>query len=237
MMLSAVRLPEPEREEMKRIYGYRGRRMTVVVADDDPDHREMINEILSPLGFILFTAEDSAGCLALSAQHNPDLFLLDISLPGMSGWEIAEQLRRTGHENTPIIMVSAAVGGDVPRSDLGAHLHDAMVAKPIRIDDLMTQIGKLLAIEWIHDLPAPAVANDPHAVMTEGGRLPPEDLCELRDLGQSGQVRAVQDKLSDIEARYPDIEIFTSELRGLVRQFDFDQFDAILGDLQREHAE
>ena len=236
LMLSAVRLPAPVPNEMRRIYGYKGRRLTVVVADDDPDHREMINEILSPLGFILFTAEDGSECLDLAAEHNPDLFLLDISLPGMSGWEIAERLRRSGHENTPIIMVSAVVGGDVP-GDLGAHLHDAMVAKPIRIDDLMTRIGKLLNIEWIHDLPTPKAASDPRAVMREGGRLPPEDLRELRDLGQTGQIRAVQEKLSDIEARFPDLEIFTAELRSVIGQFDLDRLDAILGDLEREHAD
>jgi len=240
LMLSAVRLPMPKRQEMRRIYGYKGRRLTVIAADDDPDHREMINEILSPLGFILFSAEDGPSCLELAAQCEPDIFLLDISLPGMSGWEIAGRLRRSGFENTPIIMVSAVVGGDAPSDiggDLGAHLHDAMVAKPIRIDDLLSRMGNLLKIEWIHDLSMPAVAVDPREVMAQGESLPLEDLRELRALSQTGQIRAVQDKLSDLEARYPDLDAFTSELRAIVGQFDFDRLDAILGDLHREHAE
>jgi signal transduction histidine kinase/DNA-binding NarL/FixJ family response regulator len=235
LMLSAVRVPALNREEMRRIYGYKGRRLTVVVADDDPDHREMINEILSPLGFILFTAEDGPSCLELVQQCEPDLFLLDISLPGMTGWELAERLRLSGYERTPIVIVSAVAGGELLR-DPGAHHHDALVAKPIRIDDLLTRIGTLLNIEWIHDLAVQPARSDIREILAEGARLPLEEVRELRELGQLGHIRAVQEKLSDIEARYPDLEVFTSELRLIVGAFDFDRLDGILGDLQRETA-
>lgn len=162
--------------------------------DDDPDHREMIHEILSPLGFIVFTAQDGPQCLELAEQHDADLFLLDISLPGMSGWEVTSQLRRSGYPNTPIVMISAVAGGESIDA-MGAHHHDAIVTKPVRIDELLIRIGKLLKIEWIYDMPMPTEARSINTLMMESGRLPAEDLHALRGLAQIGHARGVQEKL------------------------------------------
>jgi CheY-like chemotaxis protein len=220
---------------MQRIYGYKGRRLTIIAMDDEPDHREMINEILSPLGFIVFTAIDGPQCLELAKEHEADMFLLDISLPGMSGWEVTSRLRRMGYRNTPIVMVSAVAGAESINA-MGTHHHDAIVSKPVRIDELLTRIGQLLKIEWIHDMPIPAAARNVESLRAEAGKLPAEVLRELRSLAQIGHVRAVQEKLSAIELAYPELESLTAELRGLVDRFDFERLDTLLGDLQREHV-
>jgi signal transduction histidine kinase/CheY-like chemotaxis protein len=235
MMLSTPHTPSRKPRSMQRIYGYKGRRLTVIAMDDEADHREMINEILSPLGFIVFTAVDGPQCLELAREHEADLFLLDISLPGMSGWEVTSQLRQMGYRNTPIIMVSAVAGAESDNA-LGTHHHDAIVSKPMRIDELLTRIGQLLKIEWIHDMPVPAASRTAESLRAEAARLPQEQLRELRSLAQIGHVRAVQEKLSAIELAWPELESLTSELRVLVDRFDFERLDTLLGDLQREQV-
>ena len=236
MMLSTPHHPARKPGSIQRIYGYRGRRLTVIIMDDEPNHRELMNEILSPLGFIVFSASDGPQCLELAQQHDADLFLLDISLPGMSGWEVTSQLRRAGHPNTPIIMISAVAGGESINA-MGAHHHDAIVSKPVRIDELLIRIGKLLKIEWIHDMPMAPMARNIETLIAETGRLPADDLHELRSLAQIGHARGVQEKLSSIEQAYPELETLTVEFRRLTDQFDFEQLDTMLGDLQREHAD
>ena len=87
-----------------------------------------MRDILEPLGLVVLEAGDGPACLDLAAAHPPDLFLLDISMPGMSGWALAKALRAAGH-TARIAMMSANVheispvrGDDAP--------HDAIIAKP-----------------------------------------------------------------------------------------------------------
>src|SRR5439155_1532922 len=90
------------------IFGYHGPRKTILITDDDPTHRDLLREVLAPLGFILLSAPDGPGCLALAQHCRPDLFLLDISMAGMDGWTVAETLRASGHHQARILMVSAS---------------------------------------------------------------------------------------------------------------------------------
>ena len=67
-----------------------------------------MRDILEPLGLVVLEAGDGPACLDLAAAHPPDLFLLDISMPGMSGWALAKALRAAGH-TARIAMMSANV--------------------------------------------------------------------------------------------------------------------------------
>ncbi|MGE0650542.1 MAG: ATP-binding protein, partial [Alphaproteobacteria bacterium] len=234
LMLSAVRQPMPA-HAVRRIYGYKGRRLTVVVADDDPDHRELINEILAPLGFIVLGAEDGPSCIELAAQCEPDLFLLDISMPGMNGWELAERLRRSGHDSTPIIIVSAVASGELLQH-LGSQHHDARVAKPIRITELLDRMGRLLKIEWIRDLTAPAAEPDVGDIVVRSAGIPLDDVREMRELSRIGHVRALQIVMDDIGGRQPELGAVMAELRAILDRFDFEKLDSVLEKVQHEIA-
>ncbi len=86
LMLSAVDRPAALKDPVRRIKSYRGPRRTIVVVDDNADHRDLMGELLAPLGFTVLAAASGAACLALVEHTKPDLFLIDISMPGMSGW-------------------------------------------------------------------------------------------------------------------------------------------------------
>ena len=78
--------------------GYRGPRRTLLVVDDDQDHQSLMRALLEPLGFSVLTARDAATCLAMADDIAPDLFLIDISMPGMNGWDLASALREAKGE-------------------------------------------------------------------------------------------------------------------------------------------
>ncbi len=102
LMLSAVDRPLPPAAP-RRITSYLGPRRTIVIVDDNADHRDLMREILVPMDFTVLTAASGADCLALLQDLGADLFLIDISMPGMSGWELVERLRQGG-QIAPIIM-------------------------------------------------------------------------------------------------------------------------------------
>jgi signal transduction histidine kinase/CheY-like chemotaxis protein/purine-cytosine permease-like protein len=206
------------------VYGYHGPRKTILITDDDPTHRDLLREVLAPLGFILLSAPDGAACLALAQHCRPDLFLLDISMAGMDGWTVAETLRSTGHHQARILMVSASAL-EAHGMPLAQPFHDGYLMKPIDIPRLLETIRQLLKIEWQHDadeLPVPQWKPQ------SGPRPPVKYVEELIGLGQLGYIRAIQFKLDELGNDYPEHLDFVSQMRALVDRFDLDQYMATL---------
>ncbi len=146
-------LPEAPRKASRRqaggqtIAGYAGKRRTVVMADDDPLSLDLMREVLSPLGFAVHAASEGKACLALVEKYRPDLVILDINMPGMTGWEVATAIRDAGHREMAILMVSAEFLQ--PPSLKGREpVHDDYLVKPIEIPLLLERIQTLLDIEW-----------------------------------------------------------------------------------------
>ena len=107
LRLSEALQPHKPAPIESRVLGYAGRRLTVLIADDDKVHRGLLQDLLSPLGFIVFAAPDGDACVRMAAECRPDLLLVDISMPGLNGWSVAERMRRDGFDRLKIIVISA----------------------------------------------------------------------------------------------------------------------------------
>jgi signal transduction histidine kinase/ActR/RegA family two-component response regulator len=206
------------------IFGYHGPRKTILITDDDPTQRDLLREVLAPLGFILLSAPDGPACLSLAQHCRPDLFLLDISMSGMDGWTVAETLRSTGHHHARILMVSASAL-EAHGTPLAQPFHDGYLMKPIDIPRLLELIGQLLKIEWQYESDAIPLSYWKPA---NGSRPPVRHVEELISLGQMGYIRAIQVKLDEIGADHPEHADFVSQMRSLVERFDLDQYMATL---------
>ena len=77
----------------RSVTGYAGRRRTILAIDDDPAQLAVLQGLLRPLGFSVFAARNGAEGIDLALRCAPDLVLLDIQMPGLSGWDVAERLR------------------------------------------------------------------------------------------------------------------------------------------------
>jgi signal transduction histidine kinase/CheY-like chemotaxis protein len=224
MMLSEVTNPRRNAPVEAPLAGYHGPRRTILVTDDDPVQRDLLREVLTPLGFILLSAPDGAACLALAQHCRPDLFLLDISMSGMDGWTVAETLRATGHHQARILMVSASAL-EAHGTPLAQPFHDGYLMKPIDIPRLLETIRQLLRIEWTYETGEVTAARwRPET----GPRPPVKHVEELIGLGQIGYIRAIQVKLDEIGSEYPEHVDFVSQMRTLIDRFDLDQYMATL---------
>jgi CheY-like chemotaxis protein len=224
MLLSEVTNPTRIAPVDAPVFGYHGARKTILVTDDDPVQRDLLREVLTPLGFILLSAPDGPACLALAQHCRPDLFLLDISMAGMNGWTVAETLRSNGHHQARILMVSASAL-EAHGTPLAQPFHDGYLMKPIDIPRLLEQIRQLLKIEWQYESGEAVPAQwKPET----GSRPQPRDVEELIDLGQMGYIRAIQLKLEEMATDQPEHADFVAQMRGLIDRFDLDQFMANL---------
>jgi len=114
---------------------------TVLVVEDEESYVEALRSGLSREGFVVKVARDGAEALGLVDATKPDLVLLDLMLPEMSGTEVCRQLRTRSH--VPIIMVTArdAEIDTVVGLEVGA---DDYVTKPYRIRELVARMRAVL---------------------------------------------------------------------------------------------
>ncbi len=231
LMLSAVIRPMKPPAQEQRIVGYEGPRRTLVVVDDNEDHRELMREILSPLDFIVLTAAGGPDCLTLIEGIKPDLFLVDISMPGMNGWQLVSRLRENG-QMAPILMLSANIGDAAAATDSDDSHNDA-IAKPVDIRQLRDKLALHLALKWIYiDASSPVAPKPPPALKSPGL----EHVRELMRLGEIGYVRGIEAKLADL-ARFEENKPFTDALRARVQAFDLDGFLIMLRTFDSEKVE
>ena len=180
------------------IHGYEGRRRTVMVVDDHAEHRDLVREVLEPIGFTVLEAADGPSALALAGEIRPDLFFLDISMPGMTGWEVATALREAGFGEAKIIILSANVGESrPPEGDFVAH--DDLIAKPFEVRRLLDRVQAALGLAWVHEAP-PAIVEEAAPAVVCDDRPTREEARELLQFARIGYVRGVAEGLEGIVA-------------------------------------
>jgi signal transduction histidine kinase/purine-cytosine permease-like protein/ActR/RegA family two-component response regulator len=200
----------------RRITAYAGTRRKILIADDDADHVRLITDMLLPLGFIVLAAADGLSCLAMVEDATPDLIILDIAMPGMSGLEVAAELRTRGAD-AKILMVSGNLHDATPQ---GAADYDGFLAKPIDLRALLERIGTLLALDWVQERPATILPT----IMVVPGT---PHLAELLQLSRIGYVRGIEAKLSALE-QDQEYAPFCAQLRGWVRGFELQKLTQYL---------
>ncbi|WP_395396659.1 hybrid sensor histidine kinase/response regulator [Novosphingobium sp. BL-8A] len=217
LMLSPVALASGK-EASARIESYRGTRRAVLIIEDDPEQRAAMQSLLQSLDFTVHAAKNGMEGIDLASRYAPDLVLLDVEMPGISGWETALRLRRAHGTPLKIVMVSANTAGPDTRY-LDDRVCDAFVAKPIAFDALLATIQQELGLQWNHSGPDPARAEEVPA-----SALPLEAapyLERLRRLAQIGHVLEFERQLGDFENTGPAAGSFAATLREDLDNFDF----------------
>jgi signal transduction histidine kinase/FixJ family two-component response regulator/purine-cytosine permease-like protein len=231
----AAGIKRPER----RIAGYAGPRRKILVADDDPDHVELLHDVLMPLGFMMYSAVDGDACLYAAETCLPDLAILDIAMPGTSGLDVAALLRER-FADLRILIVSgnfhdASRIHQAKYEGAARNPHDAFLTKPIDIRALLERIRILLDLTWVYETepePAAAAARPPAA-----DALPRRHLADLLQLGRIGYVRGIEAKLDEIDDAEPGMAEFTAYLRDLVGRFELGRYMAYLENLTEAETE
>ncbi|HYM96338.1 MAG TPA: response regulator transcription factor [Candidatus Sulfotelmatobacter sp.] len=113
----------------------------VLVVEDDEGIREMLKYNLTSAGFAVHEASDGAGGLRSARTARPDLILLDLMLPGMSGFDFCRALRKSSR--VPIIMITAkdAEVDKIVGLELGA---DDYITKPFSIREVLARVNAVL---------------------------------------------------------------------------------------------
>ena len=208
----------------RRPRGYLGPRRTLLVVDNEEADRELLVQLLQPMGFTLRVAASGHDCLDLiAAGLQPDVIFMDLAMPGIDGWETLRRLRAAG-SSARLAIVSANAFDKGLDNDVGVSLEDFMV-KPVRHTELLDWLEKRLSLSWVHE-PAPPRDDDRpiRALPVAHARVMPEpaQLAALLEVVNLGFYRGIMNKLDEIEAAQPASAGFVADMRVQARQFQFE---------------
>jgi CheY-like chemotaxis protein len=151
-------------------------------------------------------------------------------MPGIDGWETIRRLCALKTCKAHIAVVSANAFDKGLDNDVGIRMED-FILKPVRHSELLDWLERRLSITWLENAAPAPVAPAPSAA-----RVFPERpyLDALREVVSLGYYRGIMNKLDEIEIQQPQSAVFTVEMRGLARQFQFEAMGQQLKQVQDE---
>ena len=116
----------------------------ILVVDDEPDVVDLLERTLKGEGFEVVSAYDGIGAIDVACNDRPDLILLDIMMPMMSGYEVCAQLKSNPTtQDIPVLCVSSAHTSDARANALRAGAA-TLITKPFMAKELVAQIRRYL---------------------------------------------------------------------------------------------
>ena len=123
----------------------------ILVVDDEPVIREQVAQMLQDFGHRTFTAGSGEEAMALARRESPDVILLDLKMPGISGIETCQKLREDpATHDVRIIVISGMDAKEALEESIIAGADD-FLAKPIDAIELSVRVRSMLRVRNIHD--------------------------------------------------------------------------------------
>jgi signal transduction histidine kinase/CheY-like chemotaxis protein len=217
--------------------GYLGQKRKILVVDNEEVDRELLINILEPLGFEMAQASNGQECLDVYQAFKPDLILMDLAMPVMDGWEASYIIRKIHQSNTIIGIVSANAYDKNLENSAGIEASDFIV-KPVSVEELLDWIGQKLSLTWmssemnIEEKLSDIVDQNLHTLTALEMTLPPKEMMsELLALIDIGYVKGINNKLDlllEADARY---SVFVERMRLLSSQFEIDKMKTFLQEM------
>ncbi len=220
-------LPGQRTQKSGQVAGYEGERRKVLIADDTEENRLVLRDLLEPLGFDITLAANGEEGVERAKAVRPDLILMDLVMPVMTGSEAVRAIREIpAIRDVPVIAVSAsAFGRDMERSR-AVGCQD-FLSKPVNSDRLLAMMKKHMGLEWIYEdalpeITQPAAVSEVYLSLSKGEIIPPPhaELEALYELTMFGDLERVEEKvrqLEDTDAKYAP---FAHKVRGYAEDFE-----------------
>jgi PAS domain S-box-containing protein len=192
----------------------------VLIADDVEDNRQLLAQLLAPVGFVIHLAINGAEAVQEFAEWRPHLVLMDFRMPVMDGHEAIRRIRALAGGKSPKIIAVTASAMDENRQELMAIGADDFISKPFREAELFQKIQAHLGVKYVYAEHASIAAHDEFAEVT------PQSLADIpADLIDLMREAVVAADLDQLLATIREVETHDSGaaagLRGLAERFQY----------------
>jgi CheY-like chemotaxis protein len=199
----------------------------VLIVDDVQTNRDLLDELLSRVGFSTRTAAGAEEAITLHDTWGPDLVLMDLRMPGMGGLEAIRRLREDGSK-AAIFSVTAS---SLAEAESEAHRAgvDAFVRKPYLEGELLATIGARLGVRYVYGAASPERPDGegaaPQRLSQRLSGLPEALRDQLRQAAIEGRARRLAMLADQVEQHSSEA---SAEIRSLAHDFQYDKLIAAL---------
>ncbi len=200
----------------------------VLIADDVEDNRELLVQILGPVGFEIRLATNGAEAVQGFEEWRPHLILMDFRMPVMDGHEAIRRIRAmAGGKALKIIAVTASALDENRQVLLGIGADD-FIGKPFQEVELFQKIRAHVGVEYVYaEEPAVAVPVAATELTPESlAGLPPDLIQLMREAVISADLDELLAKIQEVDARDPRM---AEGLRRLAERFDYQKLLDLFG--------
>jgi len=191
----------------------------VLIVDDQEDNRQLLSQLLGPVGFEIRLANDGKQAVQEFEEWRPHLILMDFRMPVMDGHDAIGRIRAAADKELKIIAVSASALNENRHALLGIGADD-FIAKPIQEAELFQKIHAHLGVEYVYaEEPAPTPLQDKAELTVESlAGLPEEILHSMREAVIRADLDHLLATIQDVEAHDPKTG---QELRSMAEGFQY----------------
>jgi class 3 adenylate cyclase/CheY-like chemotaxis protein len=217
---------------------------TVLVVDDQPQNVKLLADLLAIKGYAVVTAASGAEALEQVTSAPPDLVLLDVVMPGMSGYEVCRRIRAdAATAMIPVIMVTALDPREERIRGLEAGADD-FLTKPINQPELLARVRSLLRIKSLYDTVARQRAElaQWNARLEERVRSQVEELARLAQLKrffspQLAEMIVAGGAADPLASHRREVAVVFVDLRGFTAFAETAEPEDVMALLREFHAE
>ena len=206
--------------ELLPVEGYEGPVRSLLIVDDVAVNRELLRDLLTPLGFVCTIVANAEGALSFLARESVACVILDLRMPGVDGLELARLIRASDRPQPKIVLTSASVLSFDTQIAFDAGCDD-FLPKPFQEKDLLTRLARLMRLQWIYAQEAiapPGPSFPPFVAPTDA-----DWVQTLTPFAQRGDIRGLRQQL-DICAKSGAADQMTvKELQSLAASFQMDR--------------
>lgn len=216
----------------------------ILVVDDTPQNVKLLADLLAGKGYAVITATSGPEALALIDRERPDLVLLDVVMPEMSGYEVCRRIRaRPETQVLPVVMVTALDPAQERVKGLEAGADD-FLTKPINRAELLARVRSLLRIKQLY-----ATVEAQAAQLAEWNRTleqrVQEQVAQLERLGrlkrffspQLAELIVAGGAEDPLRSHRREITVIFADLRGFTAFAETAEPEEVMGVLREYHAE
>ena len=211
----------------KKIIGYDGRNIKILVCDDRKTNRDVLSQLLTDIGFDVIEAINGHDCLEKALASRPDIILMDLMMPEMDGFEATQALRNMPEiDDTIVIAVSAGVFNQTRKDSIHAGCDD-FIPKPVMTDELLEKISKHLSLKWKY---AENQSLNDGQTLIQAIVPPPKYILEqFHQLIISGRITEIKRQLKALVLDDPKYIPFSDHIIQLAYEFRNDDIQSFIG--------
>lgn len=212
-----------QEEPMENIIGYYGEKKWILIVDDIEHNRNIIVDVLKPLGFEIIQAENGLEAMQQILDNKPDIIFMDLFMPNMDGYLCIKEIRRNSDlKDIPIIAYSASVSISDQSNAKKSGFND-FVIKPLSLHNLFQVIEKFLQISWkFRDPVQIEMMIDQENIPEMGEIIPPSKdiLVNILELTKRGDILAVREIAESIKNLGSQYHFFAIKILEFTNEYD-----------------